>query len=208
MQERGLSLEHILPAVGLDETSRHLIEQSAAYPGIKNAHTPHEIYEAIRSIGTLTGVTDRAETLVESLEERTNIIAHKLKFIGDDQKPLVACVQDLSTKTHSPHHYLDALVRLAGGIPSLDKQPNILIIIPDGPVASVVGELPALLASPTWATTPAVVNSQVFILQDPQALRQPGLRVADDAEILAEIISSKYFVFGHEGNAWIRFELI
>src|SRR5690606_11456826 len=207
MQQKVLSLEQILLALGLDDTSRHHIEQSAVYPGIRKAHTPKDIYEALRTIGTLTGVADRVEILVEPLEERTNIIAHKLKFIEDEQKPTVACVQDLSAPIGTPHNYLDALIRLAGGMPASEIQPDIMIIISDKPVSAVFAELPALLSSPTWATAPAVINNQIFIIQDPQALRRPGLRVADDAEILAEIISSKYFVFGHEGNAWIRFGL-
>ncbi len=212
MQEPAFALERILPALGLDETSLPRIEQGNEYPTFRQAQTPSEIYEAIRRVGVLTDTRDRAEELAESLEERTNLIAHKLKFIAADQKPSVLCLHGLLPTTIVPGSYLDSLVRLAGGTPinaleGDEIQPDILVILSDQPLASLFGELPALLASHAWAATPAVANNNIYIIQDAEALRQPGLRVADDAEILAEIISSKYFVFGHEGTAWIRFGL-
>lgn len=212
MQEPAFSLERILPALGLDEHSLPQLEKGNDYSSLRHAHTPSEIYEAIRRVGSLTDTRDRAEELAESLEERTNIIAHKLKFIAAEQKPHVLCLKGLSPSALVPDGYLDSLVRLAGGIPvdsaaGDDIQPDILIILSDQPLASLFAELPAWLASHAWASTPAVANNHIYIIQDPEALRQPGLRVADDAEILAEIISSKYFVFGYEGTAWIRFAL-
>lgn len=211
MQEPDFPLASILATLGLDETSLPLLQNSPEYPAIRQAQTPNDIYDAIRQIGSLTGAREPAEQLVEPLEERTNIIAHKLKFIAPEQRPSVLCLQHVSPAAIAQNGYLDALVRLAGGIPFAAVQdgafqPDILVILSDEPLPALFGELPALLASSTWETTPAVAKNKVFIIQDPEALRHPGLRVADDAEILAEIISPKYFVFGQEGTSWIRFE--
>lgn len=212
MQEPVFSLKPILAALGMDETHVPSIEKSKEYPTISQARTPNQLYDAIRIIGTLLNATEQAEQLVAPLEERTNIIEHKLKFIAADQRPSVLCLEDVSPSSIMQNDYLDALVRLAGGIPFTDTadsafKPDVLIIISDQPVPALFGELPALLSSSTWEATPAVAKNNIFIIQDPQALRHPGLSVADDAEILAEIISTKYFFYGHDGEAWIRFEL-
>lgn len=213
MQQPALSIESILAALSQNETALPTIRNSTKYPLIHQSLSPQGLYTAILTIGKLLGVEGQAESLIEPLEERTNIIKHKLKFIAEDQKPTVLCLDSVSPASILQNGYLDALIELAGGIPygninNNSFSPDIIIVITDTPVPTLFSELPALLGSTSWASTPAVANDNIFVVQDPNALRQPGLNVADDAEILAEIISSKYFVFGKEGTSWIRFGLV
>lgn len=212
MQEPAFLIEPVLSALGQHKSILPLITNSEKYASIQQSYTANQLYAAIRTIGKILDVQEQAEQLVEPLEERTNIIEHKLKFIADEQKPAVLCLSDVSPPNIVQSEYLDALIRLAGGIPFSASQddtfrPDVLIILSDEPAASLFNQLPVLLSSNTWATTPAVEKNNVFIIPEHDALRHPGLSVADDAEILAEIISSKYFVYGNEGTSWIRFEL-
>jgi len=53
----------------------------------------------------------------------------------------------------------------------------------------------------------AVKNNRVFVADGNQYFNRPGPRIVDAVEILAEIINPKQFVFGYEGDGWIKFDL-
>lgn len=212
MLQPVLLIESILTALGQGDKALFAIQNSHEYQTILQSHTPDNVFASIRIVGDVLGMVEETEQIVESLEERTNIIKHKLKFITPEQKPTVLCLQDVSPASIWQNDYVDTLIDLAGGIPygKVDKDtfsPDIVIIVSDTPVPTLFSDLPVLLDSSTWANTPAVEKNNIFIIQDINILRQPSLRVADEAELLAEIISSKYFIYGNNGTAWIRFEL-
>ena len=48
-------------------------------------------------------------------------------------------------------------------------------------------------------------NGEVYIVHHPDHLKQPGALIADDIEILAEILYSGQFIFGRDEDAWMRF---
>lgn len=139
------------------------------------------------------------------LEEEINIIFHKLKFISIESRPMVETI-DHSQPAIDPA-YLEELNEIAGAQNNpLTKTPentDILIFIEPSP--NFLGSLPQLLKD-QYSDFKAVENNNIFIIQKPEF----GKHKEDfllDTEILAEIIQSKYFVFGHEGNHWIKFDL-
>lgn len=184
-------------------------------------HILDDILNDIRIIAKQLNVADRAETLIESLEERIGIIRHKLKFV--ESKPKVACIEWLSPMMIAGN-WMPEMVNIAGGIPILaengkhspfvefDKilaeNPDIILIIPCGfSIQRTLQEINLLVELPAWTALAAVKNNQIYIADGNQYFNRSGPRIVDSIEILAEIIYPKQFVFGYEGNGWIRFNV-
>ncbi len=141
----------------------------------------------------------------ELLEEEINIIIHKLKFIHIENRPMVEIV-DLSNPTADPT-YIEEISEIAGAQNNpLVKEPEnteILIFINDNP--AFLGTLPDLL-NDQYNDYKAVKNNNIFIVQKPEFAKHKEDFLLD-TEIFAEIIQSKYFVYGHAGKHWIKFDL-
>ncbi|GGC40438.1 hypothetical protein GCM10011386_35600 [Parapedobacter defluvii] len=209
MQRPLLSLHSILEALSLDAACLSLLEQTPEYQYFIHSDTPEAIYGAIRTIGGILNAQPQADQLVEDLEERINIISHKLKFIAEENKPKVAFFQDVFPLTAAENGYLANLIRIAGGIYQTRMIPHesssdVLIIFNEKPISQLLTELPQVLS--TWSQIPAVANNQIYIVHHPGYLRQPSALIADEAEILAEIFYPKYFVFGRDEDVWMKFE--
>src|ERR1700761_5945338 len=71
-----------------------------------------DIYNDIQTVADALNVTQKGEQLVEDLQERVDIIRHKLKFI--ENKPAVACVEWLEPMMLSGN-WIPELVGIAGG---------------------------------------------------------------------------------------------
>jgi len=212
MQSPLLSLHSIFDALDLDAVYIPLFEQSPTHVDLISANTPETVYNAIQEIGNILNASQKAAQLVENLEERINIISHKLKFILEENKPNVLFLNDVSPAKTIYNEYLGNMVRVAGGRiqpGTRDHQvwnPDILIIVNDKPIPQLLNELPNALSTPDWSQTAAISSGNVYIIRHSGFLRQPGATIADDAEILAEIINPKYFVFGRDEDAWMKFE--
>jgi iron complex transport system substrate-binding protein len=180
-----------------------------------------DVLKDIRTIASRLGVPERADTLLEEMNERIDLIRHKLKFI--DQKPKVACIEWLSPLMVAGN-WTPELVEIAGGqsvlaeagkhSPFIDfdniklEDPDILVIIPCGfSVQRTLQEINLLLDLPGWNELNAVKNNKVFIADGNQYFNRSGPRIVDSIEILAEIINPKMFSFGYEGDGWIKFEV-
>ncbi|WP_353184912.1 hypothetical protein [Parapedobacter lycopersici] len=212
MQKARLSLHSILEALTLDQACISLLEETAKYDQLMDATTPEEVYTAIRTVGKVLEAGDAADHLAEGLEERINIIRHKLKFIPREQRPTVLCLQEISPVMLAQGAYLDGLIDIAGGVSytNWDQDhfnPDIVVLINNRPVPDLLNELPTALATRYWADTNAVKQNNIYLVHHSQYLRQPGAGIADDAEILAEIINPLYFIFGRDADVWMPFRL-
>lgn len=212
MQKPALSLHSILEALGLDSACIPLLKETTAYSQMTQAVAPEEVYQAIRSIGETLNLQSEANQLAEDLEERVNIIIHKLKFIPEEHKPKVLCLADVSPMIMVQNEYLSQLISVAGGVNYLnwDKEnfnPEILLLIHDKPISELLNELPNALSTSFWENTSAIKNNNIYLIHDTRYLRQPGALIADDTEILAEIINPQYFIFGRNEDAWMPFSL-
>ena len=178
-----------------------------------------DILSDIRRIGSEFRLDEEADAVVEELEERINIIRHKLKFI--EEKPVVACIEWLSPLMLAGN-WTPGLVNIAGGntllveegkhSPFIDFEdvramnPDIMVIMPCGfSIAQSLKEINLLLELPGWSGLDAVQNNRVYIADGNHYFNRSGPRIVDSIEILAEIIHPKQFVFGYEGAGWIRF---
>lgn len=209
MQRPLLSLHSVLEALEIDAACISLLEHTSEYHDFIHADTPESIYRAIRTIGSILDTPQRADQLAENLEERINIISHKLKFIAEENKPKIAFFREVSPAVTTDDGYLANLIRIAGGIyqtgvSTEESNPDLLIVFNEKPISQLLTGLPQALS--IWSQTRAVANNRIYIIHHPDYLRQPSARVADDIEILAEIFYPKYFVFGRDEDVWMKFE--
>lgn len=208
MQDNN-GLDSLLEALGLDEACGQLLDTAEAAK-VEQLSNIQQVYELISHIGRLFDVSAKAEVLRENLEERINIIIHKLKFIAADQRPLVALLQHGDQRLNNS--YINTLVETAGGrvyVPDAaaqERSAGLLIFLSEG-MYQLLGELPVLLDQPQWKNSEAVEKNKVFIVESSRHLQGNLLQVADDVELLAEILYPQYFVFSESGESWLKFEL-
>ncbi len=180
-----------------------------------------DILNDIRIVSAGLGVPEEGERVVEDLQERIDIIRHKLKFI--ETKPSVACIEWLEPLMLSGN-WMPGLVNVAGGTnllttpgahsPYIDwndillSDPEIIIVMPCGfSIERTLKEIDILLELPGFTELKAVKNNRVYIADGNQYFNRPGPRIVDSLEILAEIINPKQFIFGYEGDGWIKFSV-
>lgn len=208
-------------AVSLEEVEQALenyLDKDAEIVSLQ-PQTLNDIFDNISEVADALGVKDRAEGLLEELTERIDIIRHKLKFI--EAKPTVACIEWLEPLIISGN-WVPELVQIAGGTPALAPSgahspyvdwtdirlhdPEIIVVMPCGfPIERTLKEINILLDQTGFSELQAVKNGRLYIADGNQYFNRPGPRVVDSIEILAEIINPKQFIFGYEGNGWIKF---
>ena len=184
-------------------------------------NTLDDIFNDITTIAAALNATSAGEALLEDLNQRVDIIRHKLKF--NENRPTVACIEWLEPLMLSGN-WMPELISIAGGISILTEpgvhspyvqwedirlhDPDVLIAMPCGfPIERTLKEIDLLLQLPGFEQLKAVKNNHVYIADGNQYFNRPGPRIVDSIEILAEIINPKQFVFGYEGDGWIRFDL-
>ena len=180
-----------------------------------------DIFNDIVTVANALNVPAAGAELLENLQERVDIIKHKLKFI--DSKPTVACIEWLEPVMISGN-WVPGLVNIAGGTPVLAQEekhspyiewdeilrqdPEIIVVMPCGfSIERTMREINLLLDRPGFASLKAVKNDRFYIADGNQYFNRPGPRIVDSIEILAEIIRPKQFIFGYEGEGWIKFSL-
>ncbi|SDF60787.1 iron complex transport system substrate-binding protein [Mucilaginibacter pineti] len=178
-----------------------------------------DIFNDITNIAAALNVPQAGADLLELLNERVDIIKHKLKFA--DSKPTVACIEWLDPMMISGN-WVPQLVSIAGGTPVLAQQgkhspyvnwediqaqnPEIIVVMPCGfSIERTLKEIDILMQLPGFADLQAVKNNRLYIADGNHYFNRPGPRIVDSIEILAEIIRPKQFAFGYEGEGWIKF---
>jgi iron complex transport system substrate-binding protein len=208
-------------AVSLQEVEQSLgnyLDKEARILSIQ-PNSLEDIFNNIKEIADALNVSAEGADLVERLQERVDIIRHKLKFITD--KPTVACIEWLEPLMVSGN-WVPQLVEIAGGGPVLATQgkhspyvewddikaqdPDIIILMPCGfSMDRTLKEVDLMLQLPGSNDLKAVKNNRFYIADGNQYFNRPGPRIVDSIEILAEIINPKQFIFGYEGDGWMKF---
>jgi iron complex transport system substrate-binding protein len=202
----------------VEEALENLLDKEADIISLE-PNTLNDIFADIQRIADELGVNEQGVILLESLHERIDIIRHKLKFIAD--KPAVACIEWLEPLMLAGN-WTPELVEIAGGRSILtengkhspfinwedlkSQNPEIIVVMPCGfSIERTMKEIDLLLSMPGFAEMQAVKNKRLYIADGNQYFNRSGPRIVDSVEILAEIIYPKQFIFGYEGNGWIRF---
>lgn len=179
------------------------------------------IFDNIREVAAVLNVSKKGDQLVEDLQERVDIIRHKLKFT--DNKPTVACIEWIEPMMASGN-WVPELVSIAGGVSILAEtgkhspyvqwadillqDPEVIVVMPCGfSIEKTIKEIGLFLQLPEFINLQAIRNDRFYIADGNQFFNRPGPRIVDSIEILAEIIHPKQFIFGYQGNGWIKFSL-
>jgi iron complex transport system substrate-binding protein len=149
--------------------------------------------------------------LTEEQQERIDIIHHKLKFI--EQKPTVACIVNSDPLILAGDDKAE-LIRIAGGVAisgtaetMLQLNPDIIVLMPgDNSIAQSMNDIDQLLQLPGFTDLKAIKNNRFYIADASQYFNNAN-NFVDSVELLAEIIYPKQFIFGHEGQGWIKFSI-
>ena len=201
-------------------TLNELVEKETKIVSLE-PHVLPDILNEIQFIADQFGVGDKGRFLVEEMEDRINLIRHKLKFM--EQKPKVACVEWLSPLMLAGN-WTPGLIEIAGGESIMVKDgkhseyidfediltadPEVIIVMPCGfPIQRTLQEIDLLLHLPGWNDLKAVKNNKVYLADGNHYFNRPGPRIVDSIEILAEILYPKQFAFGYEGEGWLHFDL-
>ncbi|HMR19251.1 MAG TPA: hypothetical protein PKA53_08120 [Sphingobacterium sp.] len=142
----------------------------------------------------------------EIMEEEINIMIHKLKFLPKENFPTVTVCPQNNGFAPVFSESLSEKVKIAGGqlISDIEEKPKVIIILKSDD--SLYSDLPTLLEQEWLQETPAYRNNRLFIIEIHDFGKDADF--LKETEILAEILQPKYFYFGHEGDGWIRFDLV
>ncbi|MBS1502433.1 MAG: cobalamin-binding protein [Bacteroidetes bacterium] len=204
----------------VEEALENYLEKDVKIISLQPARL-EDIFANISEVAEALYFPSNGERLLEDLRERVDIIRHKLKFV--DTKPTVACIEWLEPLMVSGN-WVPELVEIGGGKPLLAENgkhspyvqwedviaadPDIIIAMPCGfSIARTMKEMHILLQKPGFTDMKAIKNNNLFIADGNQYFNRPGPRIVDSIEILAEITHPKQFIFGYEGDGWIRFEV-
>ncbi|MES2827271.1 MAG: hypothetical protein V4687_03925 [Bacteroidota bacterium] len=135
--------------------------------------------------------------LQERLQERIELIQHKIKFMD----PVSVLVLDAN---NNPVTEIGNVINEVGGVMQSDVVTSrVLIYVEQGQSAlHLMGTVPALLNT-DW---PAVEYNRVYLWDDEAAFGKTAEALVNAAEDLAEMLYPGYFVFGNEGKTWISFK--
>jgi iron complex transport system substrate-binding protein len=204
------SLSKVLDHFNFSETLQSNILQKYAEV---NLATEGELFSFIRKIGNEENKEKEAEELIFDLEERINIVKHKLKFIDESVKPSVLILSDVIPPVFETSDYLSYLLTTAGGkvyntelIEGQSFNPDVILVLSDQ-MERLFGGLANLLMIEDWRNTNAVKNNRIFLIEGGTNLQEFNLNFASDVEILAEILYPQYLTFGGKGESWIQFEM-
>ncbi|KQN38509.1 hypothetical protein OQZ33_16315 [Pedobacter sp. MC2016-05] len=132
----------------------------------------------------------------DDLQERLDIVEHKIKFM--DKMPVA-----LLDVNNNPSYLLTEEIALAGGMIESDVMNAAFIIYyqPGKMLTDLMREVPSVLDS-DWQ---AVKNNRIILLNDDVNRERSAENAVSLIEDMAEMLHPGSFIFGHEGDKWIRF---
>ncbi len=169
-----------------------------------------DIWDDIRRTGRALGIGDRANALVAELQKRIDAVA------ATSAGPRVAVVEWADPLMTAGHWTMELIERVGGapviGAPRgpslrfemsdlLEADPDFVIIAPCGyDLPRTQSDAALLHEREDWNRLRAVREGRVAMIDGNQFVNRPGPRVAETAEIIAEIIVGADY--GHRGPHW------
>jgi len=171
----------------------------------------NDIFEDIRKVAAALGTPERAELVIEGLEQRVKRVRDSVA--SAETRPSCYLMEWIDPQFCSGH-WGPELVEIAGGYDPLGKkgenskritwedvlrvQPEIIVIACCGySIERTLQDLPILKQYPGWDALPAVKQKQVFVVDGSAYFSRPGPRIVDSLEILAAIIHPELFKCEH-----------
>jgi len=170
-----------------------------------------DIYQTIKLIGKATGAENSADALVSRLTNQINTIAATIKAANIAEKTTVyyeVWCSNAGFMTIGANNWMNDVIDKAGGvnlfghvtdeypITSLEviitTNPDVILLPTDMGGAPSYGSVNDVKIRPGWNTINAVANNRIYVL-DVDLLIQPGIRVADQVQIIAACLYPELF---------------
>jgi iron complex transport system substrate-binding protein len=205
-------------AVSLRDVEAALASWSGSRPQIValNPQSLDDVFGDIRRTADSVGAAAAGESVIHSMMQRLDSIAAVTRDLPE--KPRVATIEWMEPLM-AAGNWMPALIELAGGINLLgeanghspwitwkqlaEADPDVITVFPCGfRIGETIRDWGLLESHAEWRTLRAVREDRIFVLDGNQYFNRPGPRLAQSAEILAEIFHPQAFDFGHRGTAW------
>ncbi len=180
-------------------------------------NTIGDIFENIKTVGELCGVSEKADEVVKNLQNRLDKIETRLvksktnrkSQIENRKSPRVFMLEWLEPP-FSPGHWVPEQVEIAGGICLMgnageksvtttyeeifESKPEIIVLIPCGYYTEdILRQVENTYFPENWREIPAIQNGEVWALDATSYFSRPAPRVVDGVEILSKIFHSEVF---------------
>ncbi len=172
-----------------------------------------DVWRDIRTVAQALEVQDRAEVLIADLQSRLSKLESRVAELSE--RPRIACLEWIDPLM-AAGNWVPELVEIAGGQNLFGEpgrhspwmsweelvaaDPDVIAIMPCGfDIPRTLAELGPLTSRPDWPKLKAVRTGRVYVADGNQYFNRPGPRLADSAEIVAELLHPEAFDFGHPG---------
>jgi iron complex transport system substrate-binding protein len=169
-------------------------------------NTIADIFDNIKLVGELCGVSAKAVEIVDKLQNRLTETNRKSQNANGKSVFMLEWLEP----PFSPGHWVPEQVRIAGGIALLgesgkksvtttyheiyESKPDVIILIPCGYYTEdILRQLENTRFPANWRELAAVKNNEVWALDASSYFSRPAPRVVDGAEILAKIFHPQIF---------------
>ena len=211
-------------AVNLQDVQEAMGQLLSSNPAIVSLEPKkvEDVWHDIETVADALGIPDLGREVAESLRKRVGCLAAS---IGSQvRRPVVACIEWFDP-IMAAGNWMPQLVELAGGknlfatagkhSPRLEWRdlagydPEIILLMPCGfDLETCWREVEALTCCAEWHELEAERTGSVFVTDGNHYFNRPGPRLAESAEIMAEIFHPDLFAPDHEGKAWQRWEAL
>lgn len=178
-------------------------------------NTIDDVLENIKTVGELAGVSERADSLVSSFQQRLDEI--RKRSAQASNRPRSFMLEWLEPP-FAPGHWVPEQVEIAGGTvllgepgkPSLtttfeairESNPEVIVLIPCGYYThDILRQLDSTFFPSDWREIYAVKSGNVWALDATSYFSRPGPRVVEGVEILAKILHPEIFGSPNETEA-------
>ena len=175
-----------------------------------------DVWGDVMRVARSFGVQERGHELVTGLQERMSAINGATAELDD--KPTVAAIEWVDPMM-AAGNWMPTLIEMAGGQNLFGEagqhspwmtfeelraaDPDVILIAPCGfDMERTRDDVPVLESKQGWSDLSAVRTGRVCVADGNQYFNRPGPRLAETLEILAEVLHSERFDFGHKGVAW------
>jgi iron complex transport system substrate-binding protein len=176
-----------------------------------------DAYADIRRVALALSTPEAGEALVRRMQQRIDAVSAR---VAGRPRPRVAFIEWVEPLM-AGGNWMPELIEAAGGTNLFGAagehsgwmqwtdlaaaDPDAIVVAPCGyNLARCLEELPLLEAKPGWSDLAAVRSSRVYFADGNAYCNRPGPRLADTAELMAEMLHPDAAGRRHEGTAWVR----
>ena len=200
----SLNPDIVFGTSGVQKQAVQRLEELGVKVYVLEAETMENLLAEIEKVGRLTGKSQEARQLIESLEKRINVIKTKTANLSDDQKPKVFLEIWYDPIWTAPDRTLIyQVIELAGGRHAITIKgdwnqttivdpESVVEANPDVILLAFEGSPELIYKLPGWSNVSAVKNKQVFQING-DIISRTGPRIVDAMEQIAKILHPDLF---------------